>query len=166
MSLAPFLALFVIVSLYWFITQVRPERKKSNLVRRGLGEGLLANLNERRHRHGLPLLELDDDLCAVAENKAVHQVMTGRSEEGWEYPDQYRKMFGRSLLLETLLTGTSDALPDKLARQRDLLDGEWVRCGVGCAGGGSSQAVVAVILCREPWEPAAEVAHSRAWVEV
>jgi hypothetical protein len=166
MSLALLLVLFVAVSIYWFLTQIRPERQRFSMVRRGLGEGLLVGLNERRHARGLPVLELDEELCAVAENKAVHQVMTGRSEEGWEYPAGYRRMFGRSLLLEALVAGQPETMTERLARQRDLLDGEWVRCGVGCAGDAAGQVVVAVILCREAWEPVAEVARGRAWVEV
>ena len=35
----------------------------------------------------------------VAENKASHQILTGETEEGWDYPAEYRHMFGQSLLL-------------------------------------------------------------------
>lgn len=161
MSVVLLLLLVVVVSVYWFMTQVRPEHRKSALVRSGLSEGLLAHLNEQRHARGLPILELDDDLAIVAENKAVHQVMTGQSDDGWEYPEEYRGMFGRSLLMEALLAGPAETMADRLARQRDAFDGEWVRCGIGCAGGRSGQVVVAVILCREAWEPVPEVAQAR-----
>ncbi len=164
MSVALLLVLIVVVSVYWFITQVRPEHRKSALVRSGLSDGLLAHLNERRHARGLPILELDDDLAIVAENKAVHQIMTGQSNEGWDYPEEYRGMFGRSLLMEALLTGSAETMADRLVRQRDVFDGEWVRCGIGCAGGRSGQVVVAVILCREAWEPVPEVAQARGFI--
>lgn len=165
MSVVLLLLLIVVVCVYWFITQVRPEHHKSALVRNGLSEGLLADLNERRHLRGLPILELDDDLAIVAENKAVHQVMSGQSDAGWEYPEEYRGMFGRSLLMEALLTGAAETMADRLARQRDAFDGEWVRCGLGCAGGRSGQVVVALILCREAWELVPEVAQARGFAE-
>lgn len=165
MSVALLLVLIVIVSVYWFITQIRPEQQKSTLIRQGLSEGLLTHLNEQRHARGLPVLELDEDLADVAENKAVHQIMTGRSDEGWEYPDEYRGMFGRSLLMEALLAGPSETISDRLLRQRDAFDGEWVRCGIGCAGGQSGQVIVALILCREAWEPVPEVVKARGWAE-
>lgn len=165
MSLALLLLLIVVISIYWFVTQIRPEQQKSTLIRHGLGEGLLADLNERRHTRGLPILEVDEDLTVVAESKAVHQIMTGRSDEGWEYPEEYQGMFGRSLLMEALLAGSADTMADRLARQRDVFDGEWVRCGIGCAGGQSGQVVVAVILCREAWEPMTEGSQARSLVD-
>lgn len=165
MSVALLMLLIVVISVYWFVTQVRPEQQKSTLIRHGLGEGLLADLNERRHQRGLPILELDEDLAVVAEDKAVHQVMTGRSDEGWEYPDEYRGMFGRSLLMEALLAGPADTMGDRIARQPDVFDGEWIRCGIGCAGGQSGQVVVALILCREAWEPVPDVARARSLID-
>jgi len=103
---------------------------------------------------------MEEGLMLVAESKATHQVLTGRDDEGWEYPDDYHGMFGRSLLMETLLKGPSTTMPDRLLRMRDLFDGEWIRCGIGVAGSASGQVVVALILCREPWEPAVEEARA------
>lgn len=151
-----FLLLFALL-VYWLLTQILPERRKLSLLRPGLGDGLLDNLNEQRHQQGLPLLELDPDLTIVAEDKAVHQLMTGLSDEGWTYPDEYSDMFGQSLLMEMLFTGPMETMLDRMYRQRDLDDGEWVRCGIGVAGSQSGQVVVALILCREAWEPLAEV---------
>jgi hypothetical protein len=150
-----FLLLFAI-GVYWFVTQIMPERRRVSLVRSGLGDGLLAALNERRHQRGMALLELDDELCAVAENKAVHQIMTGLDDEGWEYPADFADLFGRSLFMELLLCGQFAAMAERLVRQRDAYDSEWVRCGIGVAGGKSGQVAVAVILSREAWEPAVE----------
>jgi hypothetical protein len=165
MSFILLFALILAVSVYWCVTQVMPERRKESLLRPGLAEGLVASLNERRHRLGLPLLEMDEDLMEVAENKASHQLITGRSDEGWDYPSEYRNMFGRSLLMETLLTGPSSSMAERLGKQKDVLDGEWVRCGIGVAGGTSTNVVVAMILCREPWEPVPEVARHRSLLE-
>lgn len=147
-----FLLLFAVL-IYWLMTQILPERRKSSLLRPGLGAGLLASINERRHELGLPLLELDPDLTMVAEDKAVHQIMTGISEEGWEYPEGYADLFGQSLLVEALFTGPMSSMLDRMYRQRDVLDGEWISCGIGAAGRQPGQGVVALILCREPWEP-------------
>ncbi|HEX6510016.1 MAG TPA: hypothetical protein VF221_20500 [Chloroflexota bacterium] len=158
-------ALLLAVSVYWCVTQIMPERRKNSLLRPGLAEALVASLNEKRHKLGLPLLEMDEDLMLVAENKASHQLLTGRSEEGWEYPSEYESMFGRSLLMETLISGKATTMGERLASQRDVLDGEWIRCGIGVAGGTSANVVVAVILCREPWEPMAEVARHRSLLE-
>jgi hypothetical protein len=155
-----FLLLFAI-GVYWFVTQIMPERRRVSLVRAGLGDGLIATLNERRHRRGMSLLELDDTLCAVAENKAVHQVMTGLDDQGWDYPANYADLLGRSLFMEMLLCGPFDAMAERLIRQRDAYDGEWVRCGIGVAGGKSGQVAVAVILSREAWEPAVATTRTR-----
>jgi hypothetical protein len=165
MSLAILFVLLFCIGVYWVVTQVVPERQKLSLLRLGLAEGLLTKLNEQRHERGLPLLEPDDDLMFVAENKAMHQITTGVSEEGWEYPESYNGMFGRSLLMETLLMGSSTTIGEKLMKQRDIFDGEWVRCGMGVAGGGSGQVVVTLILCREAWEPMAEMAKQRGLLE-
>jgi hypothetical protein len=142
--------------IYWFVTQILPERRRVSLIRPGVGAGLLGALNERRHRRGLPILEIDDELAAVAENKAVHQLMTDIENQGWDYPADYQDLFGRSLLLEMLLSGPMNTMAERLARQREAFDSEWVRCGIGVAGGQSGQVVVAVILCREAWETIAE----------
>jgi hypothetical protein len=162
MSFILLFGLLLAVSVYWCVTQILPERRKSSLLRPGLAEGLVTRLNEKRRSMGLPLLELDEDLMDVAENKASHQLVTGRSEEGWEYPDEYSELFGRSLLMETLLSGPSSIMADRLLKQRDVLDGEWIRCGIGVAGGTSSNVVVAMVLCREPWDLAPEVSRHRS----
>jgi len=162
MSLPVLFLLFFGVLIYWIMTQILPERKKGSLLRRGLSEGLLGSLNERRHQRGLPLLELDGELTMIAEDKAVHQVITGRDDEGWEYPADYAYMFGQSLLLEALFTGRIGSLAERIAHQRDMLDGEWIRCGIGVAGSEPGQVVVAIILCREAWEPLPEVAHQQS----
>jgi hypothetical protein len=162
MSFILLFGLLLAVSAYWCFTQIMPERRKSSLLRPGLAEGLVTRLNEKRHSMGLPLLELDEDLMDVAENKASHQLITGRSEEGWEYPDEYADLFGRSLLMETLLSGPSSIMADRLLKQRDVLDGEWIRCGIGVAGGTSSNVVVAMVLCREPWDLAPQANHHRS----
>ncbi|MDQ2743052.1 MAG: hypothetical protein M3Z66_12265 [Chloroflexota bacterium] len=142
------------IGIYWFITQIMPERRRVNLLRPSLADGFLAHLNEQRHAKGLPILELDEDLLVVAENKATHQFLTGVNEEGWEYPSQFARMFGHSILMETLLTAPATVMPEKLGRQRELFDGQWIRCGIGVAGGQSDQVVVAIVVCREAWEPA------------
>jgi hypothetical protein len=97
----------------------------------------------------------------VAENKAVHQVMTGIDDEGWDYPASYADLLGRSLFMEMLFSGPFDAMAERLIRQRDAYDREWVRCGIGVAGGKSGQVAVAVILSREAWEPAVEATRTR-----
>jgi hypothetical protein len=156
MSLAILFVLLFLIAVYWFVTQILPERQKGSLLRPSLADGLLEKINERRHSVGLPLLEMEEGLMVVAENKATHQIMTGESEEGWEYPEEYAGMFGQSLLMETLLVGPSASMPDRLFKHRDLFEGDWIRCGIGVAGGSSSQVVVAMVLCREPWDTAAE----------
>lgn len=156
MSLVVLFLLLIIVLAYWFVTQIMPEREKGSLVRSSLGEAFLERINDRRHQRGLPILELDEVLCAVAENKAVHEIMTGRSDEGWDYPEEYGDLFGRSLLMESLIMGEITSIPERLARHRDLYDGEWISCGIGVAGGKSDHVVVAIVLCREAWEPAME----------
>lgn len=159
-----FLALFGIL-VYWLMIQILPERRKHSLLRPGLGDGLLTHLNERRRADGLPILEMDDELMLVAEQKSVHQIMTGDSESGWEYPPEYDDMFGRSLLMEVLVTGSMNSMVDRLAHHRDIFDGEWIRCGIGVAGGQSNQVVVALILCREAWEPVPEVAQQKTFAD-
>src|SRR5947209_1595077 len=151
MSFILLFGLLLAVSVYWCVTQIMPERQKSSLLRPGLAEGLVTRLNEKRRSLGLPLLELDEDLMDVAENKASHQVLTGRSDEGWEYPDEYANLFGRSLLMETLLSGPSSIMADRLLKQRDMLDGEWIGCGIGVAGATSCDAGGALVFCRAPW---------------
>lgn len=165
MSLVVLVALLVLVLAYWLVTQILPERERNTLLRPTLGSALIDTVNEQRHKKGLPMLELDDGLCAVAENKAVHQIMTGISEEGWDYPVDYSDLFGRSLLMESMVMGSLETIPDRLRRQRDLFDGEWVSCGVGVAGGKSEQVVVALILCREAWEPAMEAVRQPSMLE-
>lgn len=155
-----FLLLFAVL-VYWLMTQILPERRKVSMLRPGLADGLLATLNERRHRAGLPLLEMDEELTLVAENKAIHQVEIGCEDEGWEYPEVYAGMFGKSLLMEALFTGPLPTMVDRMERQRDLLEGEWIRCGIGVTECKRGEVVVALILCREAWEPAAEGAHRR-----
>jgi hypothetical protein len=165
MSFILLFGLLLAVSVYWCVTQIMPEHRKSSLLRPGLAEGLVTSLNQKRHALGLPMLELDDDLMDVAEGKASHQLLTGRSDEGWEYPDEYADLFGRSLIMETLLTGPSTLMADRLLKQRDVLDGEWIRCGIGVAGGTSANVVVALVLCREPWDMAPQPAPRRSFLE-
>jgi hypothetical protein len=74
-------------------------------------------------------------------------------------------MFGKSLLMEVLLEGHATAMPERLARQRDLFDGEWIRCGIGVAGGQSGTVAVALVLCREAWEPLPATAANRSIAE-
>jgi hypothetical protein len=156
-----FLAL-IALGVYWFFTQIMPERQRVSLIRPGLGAGILGTLNERRYKKGLPILELDDELCAVAENKAVHQILTGLDDEGWDYPRGYDELFGQSLFMELLFCGPLDQMAERVVRQRDLYEGEWVRCGIGVAGGRSDHVSVAVILGREAWEPLVDAsAHRR-----
>lgn len=157
MSLVLLFLALVALSTYWVMTQILPERRRDALLRPGLADGLLDTLNDKRHALGLPLLELDEDLMAVAENKATHQFLTGIETEGWDYPSSFNGMFGRSLLIEVLLTGPAAAMGERLARQRDVFDGEWVTCGIGVAGGQSGQVVVALVLCREAWETAGAI---------
>lgn len=159
MSLPILFVMLVAMAIYWYVTQIQPEQRKKRLLRPRLAEGLLETLNEKRHGQGLPILEMDDDLMLVAERKAAHQLLTGRSEEGWEYPSAYAGMFGQSLLLEALFTANREQMAERLVRQRDVLDGEWISCGIGVAGVSSDQIVVALVLCREPWEVAAEPAR-------
>jgi hypothetical protein len=165
MSVPVLFALFVAISVYWYMTQILPERRQMSILRPALSEGLLMRVNERRHQLGLPLLEPDDELVLVAENKAVHQVMTGRSEEGWEYPADYTDLLGRSLLMEALFVGPLPSMVERMARHRELLDEEWISCGIGVTTGKAGQVVVALILCREAWEPAIDPAHQVALAE-
>jgi hypothetical protein len=146
-------AFLLAVAGYWTVTQILPERRQKSLVRQGLADGYLHYVNQSRRQKDLPLLEMDEDLVAVAERKAAHQLTTGRSEEGWDYPRAYADMFGRSLLMEMLLDGPTATMAQRLLRQRDLFDGEWVRCGIGVASGQTGKVVVALVLCRDAWEP-------------
>lgn len=159
MSLALLCILLCAIAVYWVMTQILPERRRVSLLRPGLADGLLEHINERRHADGLPILEPDDDLMMVAENKATHQLLTGQSDEGWDYPPQYAAMFGRSLLMEALIIGPATAMSERLARQSELFDGEWISCGLGVAGGTSGQIVVAIVVCREAWEAMPEASH-------
>lgn len=165
MSLAVLFVLLFVIAVYWFMTQIMPERQRLSLLRPALADGLLEKINDKRHDMGLPLLEMEEGLMIVAENKATHQIMTGRDDEGWDYPGEYADMFGQSLLMEALMAGPSVAMTDRLMRQRDIFEGDWIRCGIGVAGGASNQVVVALILCREPWEPMAEMAKRRSVLE-
>jgi hypothetical protein len=164
-SLPILVVLLIAISSYWVMTQILPERKRASLQRPGIAEGLLSRINDRRRAERLPVLELDEDLAMVAENKATHQVLTGRSDEGWEYPDEYAGMLGRSLVMEALFEGRVATLEDRVVRQRDLLDDEWVRCGIGVASSAPGEAVVALVLCREAWGPAGQSAAHRSLVE-
>jgi len=44
----PFL-LLTMVAVYWFVTQILPDRKQSSLLRIALGDGLLEQINTQRH---------------------------------------------------------------------------------------------------------------------
>jgi hypothetical protein len=154
-----FILLFGIV-LYWAVTQVLPERRKASLLRPALADGILTALNDARVRAELPLLEWDDGLAAVAENKATHQLLTGRDEEGWDYPPSYGDLLGQSLLMEALFVGPLQHVIERVVRQRDIQGPDWVACGIGVASVESSdQVVVALIFCREAWEPSAETSR-------
>lgn len=165
MSLPILFVLLIAIAIYWVMTQILPERKRVSLLRPGLADGLLDNLNEQRHAQGLMILEMDGDLMEVAENKATHQFMTGVSEEGWEYPSAYAGMFGQSLLIEVLLTGPAATMGEQIARQRDMFDEEWISCGIGVAGGQSGHVVVAMVLCREAWEMSTAGTGQRSFIE-
>jgi hypothetical protein len=155
MTLPVILVLLFAVGVYWFMTQVLPEQRKQSLLRLGLADGILERLNAAREEMGLVPLDMDDDLMAVAENKATHQLLTGQDDEGWDYPSRFDGMFGQSLLMEALLAGPAIAMAERICRERDLLDAEWGRCGIGVAGAqSSSQVVVAIVVCREAWDPA------------
>jgi hypothetical protein len=160
MSFPLLFLLLLAVAVYWTWTQILPERRRASLLRPGLADGLFNGLNDQRHSKGLPILEIDDDLMMVAENKATHQVLTGNDAEGWEYPASYAGMLGRSLLIEVLVVGPATVIGDRLARQAELLDGEWIRCGIGVAEAQRNRIAVAIVLCREAWEPAVEAAHA------
>lgn len=165
MSLIVLFLALVALFIYWAMTQILPERRRDSLLRPALADGLLDTLNDKRHAMGLSLLEMDDDLMVVAENKATHQFLTGVETEGWDYPSSFNGLFGRSLLIEVLLTGPAAVMGERLARQRDIFDGEWVTCGIGVAGGQSGQVVVAIVLCREAWEMAGAVTPERSLLE-
>jgi hypothetical protein len=165
MSLAILFVLLFVIAIYWFMTQVLPERQRLSLLRPALADGLLERINEKRHEQGLPMLEMEEGLMVVAENKAAHQILTGKDDEGWDYPSEYADMFGQSLLMEAMVAGPPAVMAERLLRQRDVFDGEWIRCGIGVAGGGTNQVVVALILCRESWEPMAEMTKSRGLLE-
>ena len=154
MSLALICVLLVAVGVYWFMTQILPERQQESLLRPWLASGLLDRVNERRHQLGLAMLEIDEDLAEVAERKAVHQAVTGADDEGWEYPPSFGQLLGRSLLMEMLLSGRAETIGERLARQRDLFDDEWLCCGIGVAHAESGEVHVAIVLCREAWQPA------------
>lgn len=157
-----FVLLFGVV-LYWAVTQVMPERKRASMLRPGLADGVLSALNDLRVRRDLPMLDWDDELAAVAENKATHQLLTGRDEEGWDYPPGYQDLLGKSLLMEALFTGPLQKIIDQLPRQRDLAGADWVSCGIGVAGGQyDDKVVVALIVCREAWEPVTQSRRSLA----
>jgi hypothetical protein len=165
MSFFVLLALLIAVAAYWFVTQILPERRHESLLRFGLADGYLTQINERRHADGLPILELDEDLMLVAERKAAHQLMTGDHQEGWEYPRAYSSLFGQSLLMEVLIQGPAAAMGERLARERELFDGEWIQCGIGVSGGQSGQVVVAMVLCREAWQQVPETRARRSLME-
>lgn len=159
-----FILLFAIV-LYWAVTQVLPERKRNSMLRPALSDAVLGAINARREEWDLPQLEWDDELAAVAENKATHQLLTGRDEEGWDYPPSFADLMGQNLFMEALFKGSLDTVINRIARQRELRDGEWIACGIGVAGtqtlpGGTTEVVVALILCREQWEAAPEATRS------
>jgi hypothetical protein len=156
MSLSILFILIFAVVLYWAVTQVLPERKRTSLLRPGLADGILSVINERRVKRELPLLDWDEGLIEVAENKAAHQVMTGDEAQGWEYPTEYQGMLGRSLLVEALYQGPFDIVLDQVKRTRDMVDSDWVTCGIGVAGKPNGDVVAAIILCREAWEAAPE----------
>lgn len=164
MSFALLFVLLIIIAAYWTKTQIIPERRRLSLLRPNLADGLLDHLNERRHRQGLPLLELDEDLLHVAESKATHQFQTGIDDEGWEYPSAYARILGRSLLIEMLLTGPAPLMAERIEKQQELFDGEWITCGIGVAGGQSGQVVVAMVLCREAWDSVAESPRQRSFL--
>ena len=67
--------------------------------------------------------------------------------------------------MEALLQGSAYKMNEKLAKQKDLFDGEWIRVGIGVAGGQSGQVVVAMVLCREAWEMMPAAAAPRNLVE-
>jgi hypothetical protein len=165
MSLPLLFLLLIGIGVYWTMTQILPERRRGQLLRSSLAEGLLEAINTKRHEDGLPLLELDEDLLHVAESKATHQFLTGIDEEGWEYPSSYAGMLGRSLLLEVLLIGPAHRMGEKLSRQAELMEGDWITCGIGVAGGRSEQIVVAMVLCREAWEPMTAMPERRSLLE-
>jgi len=159
MSFTLIFFLLLVISVYWIWTQVVPERQKEMRLRPTLALGVLEKLNQQRREMGLPLLEVDETLTTVAENKAAHQLATGISDEGWDYPSAYQGMFGQSLLMEALVEAPSTAVAERLMHQRDIFDGEWIRCGLGIAGD-RDQVVAALVLCRQAWEPVAETAPS------
>ncbi|PZS10492.1 MAG: hypothetical protein DLM70_00480, partial [Chloroflexi bacterium] len=81
MSFFLIFAVVLVIGLYWVMTQVRRSGKReAALLRPGVAEGLMEGMNLRRREHGLPILEWEENLTVVAENKAVHQLLTGRDE--------------------------------------------------------------------------------------
>lgn len=154
----------IVISVYWFMTQIRPEQQRTSLLRPGYADGLLEKINAERHSRGLSLLELDEGLLGVAENKATHQLLTGVDDEGWDYPREYAHMMGKSLFLEALFTATPHTMGDRLARQTELFENDWICCGIGVAGGNSGKIVCAVVLCRETWDPSTATA-GRSFME-
>ena len=162
MSLTLLFILIFAVVLYWAVTQVLPERKRTSLLRPGLADGILSVVNERRVRRGTAMLQWDDGLAEVAENKATHQVMTGKDGEGWEYPSEYEGLLGRSLLIEALYQGPFDIVLDQVKKTRDMAESDWVSCGIGVAGKPNGDVAVALILCREAWEASPEAVPGSA----
>ncbi|MGH2448629.1 MAG: CAP domain-containing protein [Chloroflexota bacterium] len=162
MSLFLMLVLVVLLAAYWLIYQILPDHRRNSLIRPSLASGLLEAVNERRRESGMAMLEIDDQLSAVAENKAAHQVLTGLDDQGWDYPEEYAEMFGRSLLMEALIAGPAVKMGDRLGHQRELFDDAWVRCGIGVAGGASQQIVVALVLCRDAWDPVPDESAQRS----
>lgn len=156
MSVAVICVLVAIVAVYWFVTQVLPERKQGSLLRPWLASGLLDHINERRHDSGLPVLELDEDLTVVAERKAVHQTVTGAHDEGWEYPPSFKDILGNSLLMEMLVSGPAEVIGDRLAKQDALFEDGWLYSGIGVAHAQWDEVQVAIVLCRDAWEPLVE----------
>jgi hypothetical protein len=148
--------LLIALGIYWFVTQILPERQRAALLRPAVAMGLLGTLNERRHAQGQAILELDEELALVAERKVLHQLTTGDTQGGWEYPSHYAGMLGLSLLMEALITGPAETMATRLSRQPEIFDDEWVRCGIAAAAAEGGRIVVALVLCREAWEPATE----------
>ncbi|MGH2441791.1 MAG: hypothetical protein ACRDFX_01340 [Chloroflexota bacterium] len=165
MTIPLLLVLLVIIGAYWTKTQILPERRRVNLLRPALADGLLDGMNDLRHAQGLPILELDEELLEVAESKATHQFMTGIEDEGWNYPGRYARLFGKSLLMEMVIVGPAATMGERLAAQTDAFDGEWIRCGIGVAGGQSDRIAVAMVFCRDAWDAVPESTGHRSLLE-